>query len=202
MIKRTVRLFSVLLFLSILTNAPGTRAFQASKSSGVACDRECLSIFITQYLNAMTAHRPKSLPVAANVKFTEDSKEIKLGEGLWKSVTRLTGYRRDILDVQQGVAVSFLVVEEDQSPVLFVMRLKVDGHRITEIETMAVRNQKEGMLFNPQNLQTVSKTMAYVPAKEQLNSREDAVRMALTYPAGLKIGSFEKVESPMVATMG
>jgi hypothetical protein len=49
---------------------------------------------------------------------------------------------------------------------MFVMRLK-----IAEIETMAVHNQKEGMLFNLQNLQTVSKTMTDAPDKAQLNAR-------------------------------
>ena len=53
------------------------------------------------------------------------------------------------------------------------------------------------MLFNPKNLQTVSKMMAYVPTDAERNSREDAIKMAVTYPAGLKVGSFVKVDSPM-----
>jgi hypothetical protein len=170
---------------------------QMIKVVNKVCDRECLKGFITKYLDAMIAHKPGSLPVAEGVRFTEDCKEMRLGEGLWGNISRLTGYRRDILDVQEGVAVSFLVVEEGQSPVLFVMRLKVDDQKITEVETTVVRNQKEGMLFNLQNLQTVSEAMASFPAKERLNSREDAIRIALTYPAGLKVGSFVKVDSPM-----
>jgi len=161
------------------------------------CDRACLAGFVTQYLDAMIAHRPDTLPVAANVKFTEDCKAMKLGEGIWKNITRLREYRRDILDVRQGVAVSFLVVEEGSSPVLFVLRLKIVGQMITEVETMAVHGQKEGMLFNLANLQTASKMMTSVQDKAQLPSREDAIRIALTYPAGLKIGSFVKVDSPM-----
>jgi hypothetical protein len=145
----------------------------------------------------MIAHKPESLPVAARVKFTEDCKELKLGEGIWKSISKLTNYRRDILDVRDGVAVSYLVVEENSSPVLFVMRLKIVDKKIAEIETTAVRGQKEGMLFNTQNLQTVSKTMTSVVDKAERNSREDMIRMALTYPAGLKVGSFVKVDSPM-----
>lgn len=170
---------------------------QMAKPVNKVCDRECLAGFVTKYLDAMIAHKPESLPVAAGVRFTEDCKEMKLGQGLWENISRLTGYRRDILDVRDGVAVSFLVVEEGQSPVLFVMRLKVDDQKITEVETTVVRNQKEGMLFNLQNLQTVSEAMASFPAKEQLNSREEAIRIALTYPAGLKVGSFVKVDSPM-----
>jgi hypothetical protein len=161
------------------------------------CDRACLAGFVTQYLNAMIAHKPDSLPVASNVKFTEDCKEMKLGEGIWKNISRLREYRRDILDVRQGVAVSFNVVEEGSSPVLFVVRLKIADKKITEVETMAVHGQKEGMLFNLTNLQTASKTMTSAPEKAQLNSREEMIKAALTYPAGLKIGSFVKVDSPM-----
>jgi len=145
----------------------------------------------------MIAHKPEALPLASNVRFTEDCKEMKIGEGIWKDISRLRDYRRDVLDVRQGVAVSFLVVEEANSPVLFVMRLKIVDNKIGEIETMAVRGQKEGMLFNPQNLQTVSKMMTYVPNTAERNSREDAIRIAVTYPAGLKVGSFVKVDSPM-----
>lgn len=168
-----------------------------TQSSGNACDRKCLSGFVTKYLDALVAHKPGDLPVASNVRFTEDCKEMKLGEGLWASISRLRDYRRDILDVREQTAVSFLVAEEGNSPVLFVLRLKVVGNKIAEVETTAVRNREEGMLFNPQNLQSVSKLMTMTPEKSQLNSREDMIRIALTYPAGLKIGSFVKVDSPM-----
>jgi hypothetical protein len=196
--KYAIAIITLLLVIGLSGISKSTAsANQAAKASGVPCDRECLRGFVTQYLDAMVAHKPDSLPVAANVKFTEDCKELKLGEGFWKTFTSLTNYRRDILDVRQGVAVSFLVVNEDKAPVLFVIRLKVVDKKITEIETMAVHNQKEGMLFNTQNLQTASKTMTYMPDKTEKVSREDAIRMAVTYPAGLKIGSFVKVDSPM-----
>jgi hypothetical protein len=148
-------------------------------------------------MDAMVKHSPKGLPVAKNLKFTEDCKEMKLGEGEWKAITGLTDYRRDILDVHQGVAVSFLIIQENDSKVLFSLRLKIQKKKIAEVETMAVHGQKEGMLFNLDNLKTASKMMLSVPEKAQLNSREDMIKAALTYPAGLKIGSFVKVDSPM-----
>ena len=145
----------------------------------------------------MVAHKPDSLPVADGVKFTEDCKEIKLGEGIWKNFSGLTDYRRDILDAPESTAVSFLVVKENDSPVLFVMRLKIKDKKITEVETMAVRNREEGMLFNLDNLKTASETMITPVDKSQRNSREEAVKIALTYPEGLRIGSFVKADSPM-----
>ena len=190
---KKVLVFFTLLLLIGLNSASSFGAAEPQSQ----CDRACLAGFVTQYLDAMITHKPESLPVAASVKFTEDCKELKLGEGIWKSISKLTNYRRDILDVRDGVAVSYLVVEENNSPVLFVMRLKIVDKKIAEIETTAVRGQKEGMLFNTQNLQTASKTMTSVVDKAERNSREDMIRMALTYPAGLKVGSFVKVDSPM-----
>lgn len=159
--------------------------------------REKLGGFITKYLNAMIAHDPASLPLAPGARFTEDCKEMKLGEGLWKTVTGLTDYRRDILDVKEGNAVSFLVVNENENKTMLVVRLKITGDKISEIETMAVHNQKEGMLFNLDNLKTVSERMLLVPDKTRLSSREDMIRIATTYPDGLIAGSFVKVDSPM-----
>jgi hypothetical protein len=174
-----------------------TAEFQESLPSGSACDRKCLTGFVTKYLDAMLAHKPADLPVAAGMRFTEDCKELKLGEGFWTTISGLRDYRRDIIDVRERTAVSFIVAEEGNAPVLFALRLKIANNQIAEVETCVVHNQKEGMLFNVQNLQSVSKMMTFVPDKAQMNSREDMIRMALTYPAGLKVGSFVKVDSPM-----
>ena len=172
--------------------------FLPSTIQAADCDRGCLEGFITQYLDALAARKPEALPTTANMKFTEDCKEMKLGEGMWKTFTKLTDYRRDILDVNQGVAVSYLVAIEGATPTLYVIRLKIEDKKISEIETMAVRNKEEGMLFNVENLQKVSPLMLTKVAANQKTSREEAIKIALTYPAGLKIGSFVKVDSPML----
>jgi hypothetical protein len=160
------------------------------------CDRDCLRGFITQYLNTMVAHNPGALSVAANVKFTENSKVMKLGDGLWQTISGLATYRQDILDVRQRTAASQVVVEETGNPVLLVLRLKVNEGKISEIETMVTRNKKEGGAFNVDGLQKSDETMASVPAPSQLNSREKAVKIALYYPAGMKVGSFVQVDTP------
>lgn len=192
--KSKLPLFAVILSLIISVSL-------TAAGSGTAPDnadaRKHLKGFITKYLDALVSHKPGSLPVSDSVKFTEDCKVIKLGEGLWKSDVTMTGYRRDILDVRQGVAVSFTVINEKGATAFFVVRLKVEKDKITEIESTVVRGKEEGMLFDPKNLKTVSKEMLYVPKKEQLNSRDEMIRAALTYPAGLKVGSFVKVDSPM-----
>ena len=168
-----------------------------SASEAQRCDRQCLADFITQYLNAMKAHNPELLKTSSRVRFTEDTVEMKLGEGLWKNLTALRPYRQDFIDVRDGIAGTHTVVEENGMPVLFALRLKVFGLAISEVETMVVRNRQEGILFQPDNFKTPNAGMAYVPKPSELNTREEMIRIASLYPAGLRAGSFLNPDVPM-----
>src|SRR5689334_1979985 len=162
-----------------------------------SCNRECLQGFITQYLNAMVAHNPKTLPLAANVRFTEDTKTLPLGEGLWKGASKLRSYRQDFLDIREGMAASHVIVEEGGNPVMLALRLKITDKKISEIETMVTRNRTEGAIFSVDNLQTPRAGMNVVPDASQKMSRADLIRIAEFYPTGLKVGgSFDAVQAP------
>jgi hypothetical protein len=161
------------------------------------CDRECLRGFITQYLDAMLKHDPKGLPLAANARFTEDTKTLPLGEGLWKSISKLRSYRQDFLDVRDGQAATHVIVEENGMPVMLAFRLKIENKKISEIETMVTRNRTEGALFAPENLQNTQEEMNKVPSASEKMSRADLIRIAEFYPIGLKPGGkFEDVKAP------
>ncbi len=168
--------------------------------ASASCDRECLRGFTTRYLDAMVAHNPAALQVAADVKFTEDTVEKKLGEGLWKSASRVRPYRLDIVDVRQGVAAAQVVVEEaaekESRPVMLMLRLKVAGQRITEVETQVTRSQAEGAIFDVNALQTPNQAMILTPDPSQRKSREETIKIAEFYPAGLQTGSFATVDAP------
>lgn len=176
----------------IVFNAASSTAHAAARD----CDRACLRGFITQYLDALIAHNPGALPLSGKGRFTEDGVGMRLGEGLWKDASRLTMYRQDVLDTRQGVAASQVVVEEGNSPVLLVLRLKIEDRKITEVETMVTRSRKEGALFSIDGLRATDKNMAVVPDRSQLASSEDAIKIAEFYPAGLKVGSFVAVGAP------
>jgi hypothetical protein len=169
----------------------------APVAQGATCDRACLGGFVTQYLNAMLTHSPSSLPLASNVRFTEDTVEMKVGDSpLWRNISRLRPYRLDVLDVKDGVAASYVVAEEATMPVLVVLRLKIADGKISEIETQVTRNRAEGSLFNPEALKTPSAAMLQFVGHAERNSREDLIRIAKLYPAGLKTGSFVTVDVP------
>jgi hypothetical protein len=184
--RSLVLLMSLALFLSTL---------QAQRGS--SCDRECLRGIVTQYLEAMVAHKPESLPTAPTVRFTEDTVTLKLGEGLWKNASKLRSYRQDFLDVREGVAVSHVIAEEAGMPVMLALRLKVVDRKITEIETMVTRNQQQGAIFSVDALQTPRPEMNKALTAAQRMSRAEAIRIAEFYPIGLKPGgSFAAVDAP------
>jgi hypothetical protein len=177
---------------------PAVLALSAGAQTRTAnCDRECLRGFITDYLNAMVAHTPQSLQLAPGARFTEDTKTMMLGEGLWKSASKLRTYRQDFLDIREGMAASHVIVEENGNPVMLALRLKIAGKKITEIETMVTRNRTEGALFSVDALQTPRAAMNVVPEPSQRMSREELIRIAEFYPTGLKVGgNFDAVQAP------
>ena len=163
------------------------------------CDRACLRGFITRYLDAMVAHTPGALPVSPTLRVTEDTVDMKLGDGLWKQASKIRPYRLDILDVAQGVAASQVVVEEAGMPVMLMLRLKVADQRITEVETQVTRNQKEGAIFAIEGLQAPNAAMVAPVDPAKRSSRAEAIRLAEFYPAGLEVGSFVTVNAPFAA---
>src|SRR5262245_41005779 len=161
------------------------------------CDRECLKGFVTQYLNAMVAHNPKALTLAPNTRFTENTKTMPLGDGLWKEVSGLQTYRQDFLDVRDGQAASHVIVEANGNPIMLALRLKIADKKISEIETMVTRNRTDGAIFSPENLKEPQAAMNVVPTAAQKMSRAELIRIAEFYPTGLKVGgSFDAVKAP------
>lgn len=169
--------------------------------SDASCDRECLRGKVTQVLYAFVKHDVSKLPVADTVRVTEDAVEKPLAKvGLVKTVTRLRGFRQDIIDERAGVAGADVVVEESGAPVLLVVRLKVAADKLTEIELVATRSAAEGLIFNIDGLSAPSEVMNYAPRPEQLPTRDEAVQAALHYPAGLNAAkTFADVDAPFAA---
>lgn len=164
--------------------------------SAADCDRACLAGVMTAYLDSLVAHDAKKAPLAANARFTEDAKPLAVGEGLWKTATKLRPFRTDFLDVATGTAATHAVVEENGMPVLLAARLRVADRRVTEVETIVVRSQQEGALFQPDALAAPSPAMVTAPPESARMTREAMTEMALRYPGGLKVGSFEKSDVP------
>ena len=170
----------------------------AAQSAPAVCDRECLRGKVTQVLHALVKHDMSGLPVAPTLRVTEDAVEKPLkAVGLLRTVTRLRGFRQDIIDERAGVAGAHVMVEEAGAPVLLVVRLKVVADSISELELVATRSRAEGLIFNIDGLNAPSAVMNYAPRPAQLVTRDAAIQAALKYPEGLNAAkTFAAVNAP------
>ena len=165
-----------------------------------ACDRECLRGKITEVLHALVEDDVGKLAVAGNLRVTEDGVDKPLAQvALVRSVTRLRGYRQDILDERTGHAVAGVMVEEAGAPIILVVRLKVDGEqKLSELELVATRSRADGLLFAIDRYSGApSLAMNVAPRPEQLETRDRAIEIAMHYPRGLSnADTFNAIGTP------
>jgi SnoaL-like domain len=159
------------------------------------CDRTCLGSLLTRYIDALVAHDPAQLPVATGLRVTENSRDARLGEGLWQTVTAKHGFRQDYLDVSRQVAASHVVLKEGVNNILYTVLLHVKDQKITGIETLYQRLTPQSR-FQPAELGKALPGMNDPVPAGMRDSRETMIRTALTYTEGLRIGSFVRAPTP------
>jgi len=132
------RFVTVILILTV-----GTLAFQLSFSARAAnaepaatqCDRACLSHIMDEYIAALLKHDPSGLPLAADVKSTENTKPVPLGQGVWQTNKFMKFYGETVADPSTGQVTYWGAIQENFVSLLMV-RLKVENGKITEVETI------------------------------------------------------------------
>src|SRR6187402_2810807 len=159
------------------------------------CDRACLTGMMTQFINALVAHDSSKLPLADNVRYTEDSRNARLGDGIWKSVTANGGFRQDYIDTRKQVAAAHVLLRENDTQVLYSVLLHVANMKIAGIETL-VQRVAAGGKFQPTELGKPIRGMNDKVPAGQRNSRDEMIRIALTYPEGLRVGNFTDGGTP------
>jgi hypothetical protein len=159
-------------------------SLHAQTGRPVSCDRACLEGFVNQYLDAMVARNPYSLPLASKVKFTENEQVIPLGEGIWGTASGLGTYKLVVADPQSG-EVGFLgTVRENSTPVAFALRLKIDRRLISEAETIVVRDPGAAQAVEAMG-QPDPLFLSALPAAER-RSRDEMVAIANKYSDGIE----------------
>lgn len=160
------------------------------------CDRACLDQFAKQFLESLVAHDPSLLPLSPNVRYTEDSKDLRPGEGLWSRASALRQHRLNVLDDEWDTAAGLAVMEADGELALLGYRLKVENREVTEIETMVVDRSLAREVINRENLAIPRAEFLVEIPPGQRESRAELIRISEFYPEGLRVGSFEKVDAP------
>jgi hypothetical protein len=136
-----------------------------AQSKGPAYSREDLKGYIQKYFAALEAHNASGLPLASNVKYTENGVEVAVGQGFWQTAGKVL-LKRDLIDTLKSGTHSQAVLEEKYKapkiaapapkqmfpgmevklppdgtnrPILYGVRLKIENEKISEIETFIAR---------------------------------------------------------------
>ena len=172
----------------VLLLAAFARPPKPAAAAAADCDRECLNHFVDQYLDAVVAHDPSKLPLAKNVKFTEDGVRLEPGDGLWATASGVGNYKLYFDEPAAGAAGVFALIQENGTPAILQARLKVVGMKITEIETLVARKETTAFL-NTDNLTAVRPVFLETVPPADRPSRAEMVAMVGKYFDGIEQGN-------------
>ena len=183
-----------LLFITFTFNT-SAREPEWNAASYTPCDRTCLVGIMDVYINAILKKDRSKLPLSLDTRFTENTAQLDIGEGfLWRGAVAETSFKYYVADPSAGQVAVGAVFNIEGRPALVAIRLKVERHRILEIEHMIdrdVRPEAMELLHTPVPLLTSD-----VPASER-TSREIMIGAANAYFAALtgedgRIAPFDK----------
>jgi hypothetical protein len=168
---------------ALLTVASGPARAVAADGSGppapTHCPRACLEALVDQYVAALPRHDPSGLPLSRGVRFTENTAEMKIGEGLWIGASDPpAGFMIHVVDPASSQVAALTVMKERGQLIQLAVRLKLVNGRITEIEHVINRSVRGAAVANLQAPR--SALLADVPAAER-TSREEMVNAADNY---------------------
>ncbi len=158
---------------------PASLVHAAQPAPAQACDRNCLLQLADTYLAAVVAHDPSKAPLAPDVKFVEQVKRIKPGEGLWKAATGAPNpdFKVVVPDVAAQQVAGILMMQSDNKPMQLGFRLKLVNGKITEAEHLLAAPRETSMA----NLTTLRPAIPLDVPYEYADSRGRMLHIAKSY---------------------
>jgi hypothetical protein len=146
----------------------GSNTAAIAQSAGTPCTRESLKAITDKFFTALEAHKPSNAPLASGVKYTENGTVVAVGDGAWKTADKTT-FKRGMVDTQKCGTHTQAIITENDKPMLYGVRLKIDKEKISEIEAIVVRGAQ--VLDVPAILATKDQDWDGILPPEQRSSR-------------------------------
>jgi len=142
-------------------------------------NRRELFRLVDAYLEALVRRNPRDLPMTSDFRLTENGESVSPGQGLWSSARGIR-FRRTYADAHSQQACFFgVVIEADDSPVIFVLRIRARQGRISEAETLVARKGCHPLFF-PDDITERAILDSTVPDTER-SPRERMIDIADSY---------------------
>jgi hypothetical protein len=182
--------------LPVLLLLLGAASASAQPKRAGDCDRHCLLLFLTEYTEAITDNNLARLAVAPTVRATSNGQVVALGKGeVWGANRRLP-YRQAFVDPLSGAAVFYGIVTTSSRPSrggarpadaasehswFYVVRLRVELQRITEVEEVSYEPPPGGFGASPSSLSLPDRIFdEWLPQPERV-SRQQLFEIANKY---------------------
>lgn len=187
--KTTILILSIFLCSSVFYYACSTKGPPEKVTETKADRRAPLIELMDNYLYALVQHDPAGIPLSSNVKLVENTKETAIGEGLWKTATKLpTDFKIYVADPVENRIGFMGVMESDGKTVCLSARLKLENGVITEIDHM-VSPASSPMTGNavPEGLKRPRPALIEKLDESEKTPREVMLKAALSYYPSLEL---------------
>jgi hypothetical protein len=146
--------------------------------------RKSLTELLDRYFEALTKRDSAKLPLATNVKFTENGQTLPMKWALWATASGKP-YQRyaDFIDPERGQAATFSVVDENGTPVVMSLRIKAVNGKISEAEHVVCR--QHDILFHPPGMAEPATQFTKIDPQRRA-TREEAIKIADLYFDGVE----------------
>lgn len=156
-----------------------------------ASESKNLIAVMDRYLGLLVKNDPSGLAVAGDVRITENGYPIPLGNGLFQTAEEIT-YKQVMADPSTGQVMVFGVVKESVLLANFMVRLKVEKDKITEIETIVARKD-EASFASPEEMKEPRPVYAEVVPEPGRSPRDVLIKIANSYFEGIEQNTGEIV---------
>ena len=183
---------------------------KAKSASDQSCNEDCLIGLADGYMDALVTQRPDALPWADEVRFTENSVGLRIGEGLWGSARSKAPNALRVADPANGSVTWYGVVSDHDLPAYYGMRMQVKNRRIAEVESFVARARNPGPFGDAAKF-SVDASYERALAGSERQPRKRMVAAVEAYARSLKEGgnvsarfaaSCTRVENGLVVTDG
>lgn len=112
-----------------------TAASEATAPAQPACDATCMTAIATQYMTDVATQDWSKLPWADRVRYTENNVGMMIGDGFWGAGPSAGNMPLILADETTGNVIWYGRTAEHGQFAYHGLRLKVDGGRISEVES-------------------------------------------------------------------
>jgi hypothetical protein len=144
-------------------------------------ERPALIGYIDQYFKALLANNASAVPLAENAKITLNGDIKSLAETFWKNAESIT-FRFDIVNTRRGdTGTEAVIVNSDGSLTMFMLRMKIEGDKIAEIEAIKCNKGEADQIWDADNLREVSPSYLLSIREVERDSYYDLIGTAESY---------------------